>query len=94
MSFIDIEKPSKQEQQEAMQSYDALSATLSRLRSQNPEIEIEETQQSIKIPIQALKLLAKILKELGQGNPVSIVPVATEVTTQRQQNYWAALGHI
>ncbi len=32
--------------------------------------------------LSALKLLVKILKEIGQGNPISIVPVATEMTTQ------------
>ena len=82
MEFIDIKKPSKEEQIAAMESYDALAATIEQLRSDNPEIEIEETEDRIKIPISALKLLAKILKEISQGNPISIVPVATELTTQ------------
>lgn len=82
MEFIDIKKPSKEEQIAAMESYDALAATIEQLRSDNPEIEIEETEDRIKIPISALKLLAKILKEISQGNPISIVPIATELTTQ------------
>jgi excisionase family DNA binding protein len=77
-----ISKPSKEEQKAAMLSYDALVSTLNELKDQNPEIEIEETQQRIRIPLSALKLLAQILKETSQGKPVSIVPVATEVTTQ------------
>ena len=82
MEFVDIKKPSKEEQLAAMESYDALAATLEQLHSDNPEIEIEETEEKIKIPISALKLLVKILKEISKGNPISIVPVATEMTTQ------------
>lgn len=82
MEFIDIKKPSKEEQRAAMESYDALAAMLEKLHSENPEIEIEETEEKIRIPLSALKLLAKILKEISQGRPISIVPIATEMTTQ------------
>jgi excisionase family DNA binding protein len=82
MDLLDIKKPSKEEQLAALESYDALTASLEQLRSKNPEIEIEETEEKIRIPINALKLLVKILKEISQGNPISIVPVATEMTTQ------------
>lgn len=82
MEIINAKKPSKEEQQAAMESYNALSATIEHLRSDNPEIEIEETEERIKVPRSALKLLVNILKELSQGNPISIVPIATEMTTQ------------
>lgn len=83
MKFTEkIKKPSKQEQKAAMESYDALESMLEQLHSENPEIEIEETAEKIKIPLNALRLLAKILKETSRGNPVSIVPIATEMTTQ------------
>ena len=77
-----ISKPSKEEQKAAMISYDALMSSLNAIKDKNPEIEIEETQERIRIPLNALKLLAKILKETGKGKPVSIVPIATEITTQ------------
>lgn len=77
-----INRPSKEEQLAAMESYDALSAVLNELKDNNPEIEIEETQEKLRIPLTALKLLAEILRETGQGRPISIVPIATEVTTQ------------
>lgn len=80
--ITELKRPSKEEQRTAMESYDALSATLEHIHSENPEIEIEETAEKIKIPISALKLLAQILKVTGQGKPISIVPVATEMTTQ------------
>ncbi|UII23719.1 helix-turn-helix domain-containing protein [Fulvivirga ligni] len=81
-AFEDIRKPSKEEQEAAMKSYNALAATLSELSTLNPEIEIEETNNRIKIPLNALKLLAQILKVTSQGKPISIVPIATEMTTQ------------
>jgi excisionase family DNA binding protein len=82
METLDVKKPSKEEQRAAMESYHALASMLGHLNSENAEIEIEETQEKIKIPVTALKLLAKILKEISLGNPISIVPVATELTTQ------------
>lgn len=77
-----INKPSKEEQKAAMLSYDALISILDEIKDKNPEIEIEETHERIRIPLNALKLLAQILKETSRGKPVSIVPIATELTTQ------------
>ena len=77
-----LKRPSKEEQQVAFESYNTLAATLEELRSKTPEIEIEETEEKIKIPLSALKLLAEILKATSQGKPISIVPIATEMTTQ------------
>ncbi|UMB59904.1 helix-turn-helix domain-containing protein [Lutibacter sp. A80] len=82
-----IKKPSKEEQITAMQSYKALAATIEDLSSKNPEIEIEETSEKIKIPLRALKLLAKILDITSQGKPISIIPVATEMTTQAAADF-------
>lgn len=81
-SIDEIRRPSKEEQKAAMESYDALVSTLELIHSDYPEIEIEETNERIRIPLSALKLLAKILKETSQGKPISIVPIATEITTQ------------
>jgi excisionase family DNA binding protein len=75
-------KPSKTEQKAAMESYNALSAVLEQINSEQTEIEIEETKDKITIPSSALKLLRTILKAMSQGKMISIVPVATEVTTQ------------
>ena len=82
MELLDIRKPTKEEQRTALESYNALASSLDQLRSEFPEIEIEETEEKIRIPVSALKLLARILKEISQGNPISIVPIATEITTQ------------
>jgi len=76
-----ITKPSKEEQKLALESYNALEEALKGL-SDNPEIEIEETNDKIRIPLNALKLLSRILKVTSQGKPISIVPIAMEMTTQ------------
>lgn len=83
MNSIDhIKRPTKEDQKTAMESYNALTSTLEQIHSNYPEIEIEETKEKIKVPLNALKLLARILKETSQGKPISIVPIATEITTQ------------
>ena len=83
MEYIaNIDRPSKEERKIAMESYNALAEALEQLHTKNPEIEIEETQDKIKVPLKVLKLLAKILKATSQGKPISIVPIATEMTTQ------------
>lgn len=79
----EIRRPSKQEQKVAIESYSALASVIEQLHSDKAEIEIEETKDKIVIPIRALKLLGDILKAMSQGKPISIVPVATEVTTQK-----------
>ena len=50
-TFKNINKPSKEEQKIAIESYDALASVIKELKSKNPEIEIEETQERIKIPL-------------------------------------------
>jgi len=82
MEILDIRKTTKDEQRAARESYEALASSIELLRTEMPEIEIEETEEKIRIPISALRFLAKILKEISRGNPVSIVPIATEMTTQ------------
>ncbi|MHA7865396.1 excisionase family DNA-binding protein [Flagellimonas marinaquae] len=82
-TFQNINKPSKDEQRIALKSYDTLAPIIKQLTSDNPEIEIEETQDRIKIPLSALKLLGDILEAMSKGKPFSLVPIATEVTTQK-----------
>ena len=81
--FQKINRPSKDEQQLAIDSYDALSSAIDQMKSVNPEIEIDETRERIKIPLSALRFLGEILKAMSEGKAFSIIPVATEVTTQK-----------
>lgn len=82
-SLAQIRRPSKSEQKVAVESYDALASIIKQIESDETEIEIKETKDKIKIPLQALKLLGDVLKAMSQGKPISIVPIATEVTTQK-----------
>lgn len=78
----EIKRPSKDEQKQALESYTSLITALDQLKTDLAEIEIEETGEKIKVPKRALTLLGKILKAMSQGKPISIVPLATEITTQ------------
>lgn len=78
-----INRPTKLEQKAAIKSYAALAVALTHIKEEQTEIEIEETRDKIIIPSRALKLLGDILKAMSEGKPISIVPIATEVTTQK-----------
>lgn len=78
----EIKKPSKREVKLARESYSSLISAIDQLKTDQAEIEIEETGEKIKLPVKALNLLSEILKAMSQGKPISIVPLATEVTTQ------------
>jgi excisionase family DNA binding protein len=77
-----IKKPTKAAQLAARDSYNTLVSSLEEIHTEVTEIEVDETKERIKVPLEALKMLAQILKATGQGRPISIVPVATELTTQ------------
>ncbi len=78
-----IKKPSKSEQNVALHSYNALASVIAQLASQETVIEIKETKDKIRLPLKALKLLSDVLKAMSEGTAVSVVPIATEVTTQK-----------
>jgi len=85
MDLLELIKPSKTEQKVAYKSYAALAAAIGKLdeNEEEVEIEIEESKARIKIPLSALKFLSIIVKAMSQGKPISLVPIATEVTTQK-----------
>lgn len=78
-----VQKPTKSEQNAATKSYATLAAALGQIHSEQTEIELEKTKERITIPSRALILLSDILKAMSQGTTLSIVPVATEITTQK-----------
>lgn len=80
-NFEDIIRPSKTEQKAASESYRSFDALIHAVTSSNPIVEIE-SKEKIKVPKAALVLLSKILKAMSEGQPVSIVPIAAEFTTQ------------
>jgi excisionase family DNA binding protein len=85
--FEDVIRPSKAEQKIAFKSYHSLDTMLKEIKSAEPEVEIDQKNEKIKIPKSALELLNKILKAMSEGKPVSILPVSTEFTTQAAAEY-------
>lgn len=85
--ILDYKRPSKQERILASKSLTELKNVISNIKSDEPEIEIEETNKSIKIPLNALKFLVDILETMKKGLPISIVPHATELTTQKASDF-------
>ena len=79
----EIRRPSKQEQIVAIESFNTLTSIIEQIKSNKTEIEIVETKDKIVIPVRALKLLGEILKSMSEGKSISIVPIATEITTQK-----------
>lgn len=77
-----IKKPSKTDRILALAASAGLSIALAKFRSQSLEIEIQETQEKIKIPRAALEILAEVLEATSKGKPVTVVPIDTEMTTQ------------
>ena len=77
-----ITNPSKLDRKVAIQSYSTLTTVLEKIHSEQTEIKIEESKNKIRIPLSALKVLAEVLKAMGEGKMISIVPIAAEVTTQ------------
>jgi excisionase family DNA binding protein len=77
-----IKRPTNKDQKTALESYNTLISALQKTSSDYPEIEIEDSEEKIKVPRRALEFLAQILKETSKGKPISIVPIATELTTQ------------
>jgi excisionase family DNA binding protein len=84
-TYNEIKRPSKLERKVAHASYTALGSALKHIKSDQAEveIEIEESKDKIVVPLRALILLSDILKSMSQGKIISIVPIATEVTTQK-----------
>ncbi|XOV94278.1 MAG: helix-turn-helix domain-containing protein [Bacteroidota bacterium] len=77
-----ITQPSKEERLIADASFKVLDESIKHLSTDNPEIEIEETGEKVKIPLNALKLLVQILGKMREGKPFTLLPVASEMTTQ------------
>ncbi len=86
-NFENIKRPSKSDQQLATKSYQTIHSVMERITTSNIEIEIEieieESNEKIVLSKMAVELLEQILKSMSEGIPISIVPIATEVTTQK-----------
>lgn len=74
------------EQQLAAASLDLIAATsddISGMKEKGVDILIQETGTVITIPKKALQLLFAVIQNMADGQPVSIVPSNTELSTQQ-----------
>lgn len=67
----------------AEKSPESLSQILEQVHSQMTEIEIGKTEEKLQVLSRVLELLSETLKAMRQVKPISTVPIATEVTTQK-----------
>lgn len=81
--------PSHQERQIAQEGFEKLIEVIDEINHPEniPEIAILETGETIKIPFNALKMLAEILRNVKDGNSVSIVAEGTVFTTQKAAEF-------
>lgn len=87
MTLISANKrPSKEDIRTAKDAVNSLQIAIKSL-VEYPVIQIKETNELIKLPKSALELLAQIIQNMAEGKPVSIVPIATEMTTQAVADY-------
>jgi excisionase family DNA binding protein len=78
----DIRRPSKREQRAARESYEMLRSLQEQKVDKLTLITIDTLKQPLKVPPIVMELLTQIMHAMSEGKPITIVPVATELTTQ------------
>lgn len=84
LSSMEVVTPSVVESQVAQETSRHLSALLGNRTEY--QIRLLDTQDTLTIPASAMQLLAHILAEMAQGNPVTVIPVHAELTTRQAAN--------
>ncbi|WP_109832450.1 helix-turn-helix domain-containing protein [Reichenbachiella versicolor] len=81
--------PNRQERQIAQEGFQKLTEIIDEINHPEniPEISIQETGDPIKIPLNVLKLLAEVLKNIKDGNSISIISKGTVFTTQKAAEF-------
>lgn len=74
--------PTKEARRTAGESYKALKESIDNIDTPFADIEVENFEERIKLPIEILKMMADMLKAMSQNKVISFVPIAAEVTTQ------------
>lgn len=77
-----VRRPSRQEQQAARESFELLRTLRGQQQGMLTEITIGALKQPIKVPAAALEGLTRIMQAMSEGKPITLVAVATELTTQ------------
>ena len=88
LDLLEPMTPTEDESLQAQESVRRLAPHLGATRGLRVRI-LEEgyPEETLAIPAAALRLLANILTEMGQGNAVTLIPVHAEMTTQQAADF-------
>lgn len=81
MNGDDVITPTKADARLAEEAGRKLAAHLD--RGEGLRVELTETSEELRLPPVALRLLVRVLDELGRGNAVALTPIRAELTTQQ-----------
>ncbi len=76
------QRPTKRAQALAREAFARLGEELPHLNAPQVDVAIEGERSTLTLPREALELLQDVLGAMAKGKPVSIVPMAMELTTQ------------
>jgi excisionase family DNA binding protein len=86
MNPSEVAPPSEAEIQDAAKAAQALKPLLKKSKRRVPSVLLRPegpgAQDAVAVPQRALRLLVEILKQMAQGNSVTLVPLHAELTTQ------------
>jgi excisionase family DNA binding protein len=88
LELLEPVTPTEDESRQARESVRRLAPHVSARRGLRIRI-LEEghPEETLAIPASALRLLANILTEMGQGNAVTLIPIHAEMTTQQAADF-------
>lgn len=86
-NYLGAKQPSKEEQKFASDAVAELNDLLEGMYDIAPEVKIAETDEAIRVPLKALKLLSAIVEAMAEGKAVSVIPIDAELTTQAAAEY-------
>lgn len=79
----EVVRPTRADARIARESGARLAARLGDSEGVRLQLKSGKTSEELVIPPSALRLLVRILAELGQGNAVTLTPLRAELTTQQ-----------
>jgi len=79
----EVVTPSDSDSALAKESSRRLAAHLAHANGLRLEVKTGTTSEELVLPPSALRLLLRVLTEMGQGNAVTLTPIRAELTTQQ-----------